>query len=132
MTFTYTNHPASRTLDALRLLLRDTSSGAALFQDEELTYFIGASPNTYFAASMAADVAAARYTALGQKSVGDLSISYPAAAQDWQAMSKKWASLGALSAVPFSGGISVAGKASEESDSDRDAPSFKRGQFDFQ
>lgn len=131
MTATYGNSPSTSNIDAVRFLTKDTSTGSAINSDEEIQWLIDTYPSIYLAAAAAADAIAGSYAdQASSKKVGDLSISYGGRAVEYTALAKSLRMQAALKATPFSGGISISDKDSQEADSDWDRPSFSRGMSD--
>lgn len=127
MPFTYAGAPSTGTTngrrDAVRLLLKDVSSGSALFQDAEIAFFLTHHGNNVFrAAATAARGLAAREAE--SKSVGDLSIS--GFGKSWREVAQDFENAANRLSVPYAGGISVADKQTQELNTDRVAPAFSR------
>jgi len=130
--FSYSNNPDGSTIDLLRMLLHDTSSGTAKFSDEDLQWFSDNSASVWYAAAEAADTLAGRITADGaSKQVGDLRIDYGGSAVHWQNLAARWRARGSRGAVPYAGGIFQSGKDTEKADTARSVPSFSIGQHDY-
>jgi hypothetical protein len=129
MTFTYSSTALSTdTTSQVRLLIYDTSSGSALFADEEIDWFISANANIYGAASAACKALAARYADKVDKAVGDLRLSLSQKAARYASLASEYAQKSAAYGycAPFAGGISVASKDTYEQNSDRVVPAFTR------
>lgn len=90
--------------------------------------------NVYMAGSGAADQISARLSnQVRTKTVGALSITYAARAQDYRNLAtdlERHAAKKTALAI-YSGGISRADKDLQEDDTDWDQPAFARGLFDF-
>lgn len=129
----YTNQPRTNPRDAVRLLVGDisTSTGSEQLSDVDYDFFVSQTPNTYSAASLAANSLAATFAVDGtEKQVGDLSIKRAQAAE-YRTLAKQFAHMSALvGAGPFAGGLTVSGKRQLQQDSDRVKPAFAREQFD--
>lgn len=129
MTATYTNSPATSTIDQVRFLTKDTVTASAVNSDEELQWLINSHPNVWLAAAAAADAIAGKYSgAVSEKKVGDLSLKYGAAGRsgEYTTLARSLRLQAAMRATPFSGGISESGKTAQEADSDWDRPAFTR------
>jgi hypothetical protein len=137
----YTGHPSTDVFDRIRLLIGDvsTSTGSEIFSDNEIQYFRNAKANEFLSAALAIDSIAGttRYSSLSSvvaKQVGDLRIDYGQGASisnDLFAKSK-WLRLQGIRTVrPYAGGISISDKDASKDDSDRVAPTFTVGQFDY-
>lgn len=138
-TWTYSGDPRSSPRDAVRFLIRDTDEADQHLSDEEIAYLLQTSgSNVMQAAVLGADRLAATYASksasgISQKTVGALSISYSYAdaASSFREVGlelRRQAALGiGFAWAPYSGGISKADKAANESDSDWDQPAFRLG-----
>lgn len=131
MTFTYSASSTTVTdLYFVRLRIGDTSSGSARFQDEEINNLLSIYGNRYIAAAVAAETIGAQYAARTDKTVGKLSISQGSLSKHYFDLGRQLRHEAGLHATPFAGGISVAQKDSETSDTDRVDPAFSVGAFD--
>jgi hypothetical protein len=130
MSFTYTGAPSTGTTagrrDAVRLLLKDLTSGSVLFQDSEIAFFLSHYSNNIFrAAALGARSLAARQAE--SKSVGDLSIS--GFGKTWREVAAEYELYADKRVTNYVGGISIADKQSAELDTNRVAPTFTRTLF---
>lgn len=133
--FTYSGSPASSPRDAVRFLIRDTIEATAQLSDEEIAWMLSEyGGNVYLASIGSVDFIANNYaTAVQSKSVGGLSISYAARAEEYRslgaALRRRW---GMYSIVqPYAGGISRSDKRTNEQDTDWDKPSFTRNMMSY-
>ena len=124
MTWTYTSTDISLSRDKVRLTIGDTDSGDQILQDEEIAYALTLSSDVRSASVYAAEFAAAKYTRLADKSMGDLSISYSQKADSYLELAGRLRRSVATGALPYFGGISISGKDSREADTDRVKPAF--------
>lgn len=140
MTFTYGGDPANSNLEAVRFLLGDTVDATHVFEDEEINWALAENGNIYFAAALVADLAVAQFSGGSEsnvktKTVGALSISYAdkEKADEYRKMAASLRVKGALNSVivPYSGGISIDDKETQEADTDWDKPYFTRGMHDY-
>jgi len=131
MTFTYGNDPANSNRDAVRVLLNDVTESTALLTDETVAWLLSAHPNVWYAAAAGADMLAAQNaSSVSEKQVGDLKVKYGAGdiAAQWSSRAAELRRLGAVKGFKaYSGGISIADKDSQESDSDWDRPGVSLG-----
>lgn len=137
----YTGSPSTNTSDAIRLLIGDvsTSTSAEIFSDAEITYFSGAYANAELAASAAVSslIGSTRALTLAgvvRKSVGDLKLDYGGNDSPGAILARKakyLRRLGVRRVKPYAGGISESDMDSTTSDTDRVAPAFAVGQFDY-
>ncbi len=133
----YRGNPSTDTSDELRLLVGDTSTGAEIFSDGEVDYYLANAANTYMAAhdavlSLTGTTRAAALAGVMSKQVGDLKIDYRTVSVTdiLQAKARDLRRKGVRKVKPYAGGISQSDKDATVSDSDRVAPVFKVGQHD--
>lgn len=132
--FTYGGNPAANTRDAVRFLLRDTVESQARISDEEIAWLLSENGNNVYNAAIAgADNIASSFSSQARtKTVGALSITYEASAVEYRQLAKdlrlRRIRLGSF--IPYSGGISVSDKQTNQDDTDWDKPSFSRGMDD--
>lgn len=137
MTATYTNSPATRNVDAVRLLIydRDTIPATdALLQDEEIQYFIDGQSNIRLAAAEAAEAIGAKFAGSEvRKQVGDLRIEFgDGRTMTYGQLAAKLRLQAARRAVPFAGGLTKSGKDTVAKDTDRVQTVFRRGMDDHE
>src|ERR1041384_1916327 len=130
MTWTYGGAPSTATStgrrDAVRLLLKDVSSGGQLYQDAEITFFLTHYRNNIWrAAAGAAQGLSAREAE--SKSVGDLAIS--GFGKSWRELAAEYRAHADSHVANSAGGISISDKQDAEADSDRVQPAFTRTLF---
>lgn len=136
MTFTYTGSPSNDStqgqVDAIRFLSGLTSSsGAVVVQDEEIAFLLSQSGSIYGAAASASEQAAVRYGGMAtSKTVGDLSLTYADRAVEYKARATSLRMQSAMRSQVYGGGISVADKYTQETNTDRVAPEFRRDMDD--
>ena len=131
MTWAYSGDPSVSTKDEVRFLIGDTDTTDQQISDEEITYAIANAGSTKLAAAIVARAIAAKYARFVSKSVGDLSIQYAQRQQHYHDLADILQAEGNLvSVAPYAGGISVADKTAQESDTDRVLPSFTKGMHD--
>ena len=137
MTATYTNDPANRQIDRVRLEIddRDTTTEAnALLTDEEIQYYIDTHSNVLLAAAAAADQLGARFAGDPQtKKVGPLDIDYgDGRSATFKAVANRLRAQVSRrgGANLFAGGLSKAAKVTEEAKVDKVQPTFTIGQDD--
>ncbi len=137
----YRGNPSTDTSDEFRLLIGDlsTSTGAEVFSDGEVDYFVANYSNVPLAASAAVKtiVGSTRASSLAgvlTKQVGDLKLDYGSGGmgvnEQLTAKAKQLRMLGVRKVKPYAGGISKADKDAAESDTDRVPPHFRIGQHD--
>lgn len=130
MTWTY-DSDVTTDRDKVRFLIGDTVSEDPQLDDGEVAFLLTQYGSVQAAALAACRALIAKYSRLCDKWVGDLKIL---ASQKQLHYTRLLESLvttsGNLAAIPSAGGISVGQKESYESDTDRVAPAFRRGQDD--
>lgn len=130
MSFTYTGNPSTGTTagrrDAVRLLLKDLTSGSPLYADAEIAFFLTHhNNNVWRAAASAATGLSAREAE--SKSVGDLSIS--GFGKSWKDLAAEYRRHADSHVVSYAGGLSISDKQMAETDTDRVRPAFTRTLF---
>lgn len=131
--WTYNGDPASSATNEVRFLVGDTDAKNKLVQDEEIAYAIGIESSIMRAAVRVARGIATRFARNVEKQVGDLKIKAGDKYKNYLEVVKVLEAEAASSmpgASPFAGGISVAAKTTQENDTDRSKPAFKRGMMD--
>jgi len=139
MTFTYGGDPLNSNRDAVRLMIQDTSTGPQELSDNEIAWLIASHPDNWFAASAGATMKAGKFAADAQVDslkVGDLSIAegdaLGARGREFRNLAKELKLIALRRGVkPAVGGISIAQKETDLSDTDWDRPEFVIGQNDF-
>lgn len=134
MTWSY-NTSLTAARDQVRFYSSDTDPDAALtLSDEEILGAITLAGSARTAAALVCENLAGRYSTQGKMLKDDIgqTIDYGERATFFQARAKELRLRGALVALPFAGGISIAGKQSQEDDTDRVVPAFTVGLHDAQ
>lgn len=133
----YRGNPSTDTADEVRLLIGDTSTGAEIFADGEIDYFLAANANPHLAASAAVRslIGSTRASSLAgvmSKQVGDLKIDYRTVSVTdlLQIKARELRTQGVRKVKPYAGGISRSDKDAAESDTDRIGSEFKIGEHD--
>lgn len=114
----------------VRLMIQDTNLTVVskqLFQDEEVDFTISQSANVYMAGAALCNTLVARGGGMDVKSkkVGDLAITYDV--EFYRRLAGTLEARGVGHQIPYAGGISVADKQAQSTDTDWTQPSFKRG-----
>lgn len=131
----YTNDPANKPSDQVRLLVGDTGTTPDL-TDEDIAFFLlDENDDTRRAAARAAEALAALYTKVAaEKRVGPLTLIQSARFTSKSMEFMKLARLlwnRARRAGPYAGGISRADKAANVTNSDRVRPAFGRNLMSY-
>lgn len=135
----YSGDPSYSSRDAVRFLLSDTSNstGTELLADVEIDWLLTQNSNVYLAAAAGARTLGGREVknASDSISVGPLSISNSGSDTSWYDLAKQLESrarmgLAGASLLPYSGGIDVDDKRTNETDTSWDKPWFRRGLMD--
>lgn len=123
----YDGDPVNRTSDAVRMLLRDTSTSAPILTDNEVDWLLANHPSVYLAAAAGADMVAAKWAdGVVSKQVGDLRIVKGSQAGDVASQYRKLGdqyrrqSARSDSFTLYSGGISKDDKQTQREDTDWD------------
>ncbi len=127
--WTYSGDPRVDDKDMVRFLILDTDGANQMFSDEEILAALQLEGGVYYAAAAVCRSFGTSKT-LVDKKVGDLELRGNAQVLEYRALAADLRRRGALGAVPFAGGISIAGKQAERSDTDRVQPSFTKGSMD--
>ena len=131
----YGGNPAGSNTDAVRMLIRDTST-SPLLTDNEVAYLVANNANVYYAAAAGADmIAGGKSDAVVQKKVDGLSLLKGNTQGGVAALYRDLADSLRLQAVrrgvkPYAGGISITDKDSQLSDSDWDRTEIRLGMHD--
>jgi hypothetical protein len=135
VTWTYSGDPAASARDAVRFLIRDTDHDNQQISDEEVAWLLSENGNNVYlaGASAATTVSAKLSNQVRTKTVGALSITYAARAQEYRTLASDLeAAANKKTAIAvYSGGISRADKDLQEEDTDWDQPAFRREMHDF-
>lgn len=132
MTWSY-NTSLSSAQDQVRFYAGDTDADAAItLSDEEILGAITLAGSARAAAALICENLAGRYATFGQRFTDDLGqqVDYGARATFYQTRATTLRSRGSLGAIPFAGGISIAGKQTQEQGTDRVQPAFTVGLHD--
>lgn len=89
MARTYSNNPAGRPIDAVRLQIGDTNNSDMALSDEEVEYFLSTGGSSIRAAILAVNALIARYSPLVDTSVGQVSKSYSQRIDNYKELLKK-------------------------------------------
>lgn len=139
MTWTYDGAPgtsdAAGRRDSVRFLVGDTDTNDQQVTDEEITFALNsAADDVYLAAAITARAISGKYARRVDTSVESIRSSYSQLrenylklAQRLEKQAKKYGSVGM--GVPVAGGISVSEIDSNEENSDRPDPAFRRRMF---
>jgi len=130
MAWTYSGDPSSTDLDTVRFLIGDTLTADQLLSDEEIAWAL-TQGSVYNAAAIAARAIAAAFSRMADKAVDDLEIKYSQKSEQYVDLAVNLESKESHKALGvYCGGISEADKLSNEQDTDRVPPSFKKGMTD--
>ena len=130
MSFSYSGNPASSNKDAVRFLIKDTTSASAQATDEEINWVVSQEANIYMAAALIMETIARRVDGLTSKKTGDLTLTWGNTSNMLQQASNLRARGQGSYQELYAGGISKADKLSHEQDTDVPKPSFKRDRMD--
>ncbi|MGH6877029.1 MAG: hypothetical protein ACREHV_06565 [Rhizomicrobium sp.] len=132
MTWTYSANPEASLADAVRLLCGDTDPADPLLQDSEIAYIIAVETNPWFAAASAAQAIASHYARRVDRTVGKLSIKGTDLVTQYQKLAYDLRRRGAVDGlIPINLAESIAAKQSQELDTDRVEPFFRRHLQDY-
>ena len=134
MTWTYTCNPASSSVDAVRYLTGQTSTGdPVLVNDEEIEWVISENPGVYAAAVQVLESMLVKYAGVSADSltVGNLSETYgDRTAKLRVSLANLKRQVALRSVVPVAGGITVADRLSRQADTSLTPVVFSVGMDD--
>lgn len=118
--------------DQVRLLIGDTDMSSVLLQDEEISFILSLMQSVYAAAANVCLSLAGKFSRLADHSQGTIRTNHSQKSKNYLELYVKYSNLAksAGAPLPYSGGISLADKAANELDPDRNAPPFAVGQDD--
>jgi len=130
MSWTYSGDPSSNDRDQVRFLIGDTLTADQLLSDEEIAWAL-TQGSVYNASAISARAIAATFSRMADKTVDDLSIKYSQKSKQYADLAVSLESKDSHKSLGvYGGGISVADKESNEQNTDRVSPSFKKGMTD--
>ena len=132
MTFTYQPGDPSD-LARIRLRIGDTDPFASAdlrIEDEEIVDFLDTEGSVIRAAAAAAEALAAKFARKAEGSQGPDRIVPSDRANHLRRIAAQLRTAASAACVPSAGGISIAAKDQNATDSDRTTPAFRRGQMD--
>ena len=121
MSWSYSGSPSDSTLDEVRFLVGQTSTGDDVrLEDEEITYTLANQPNTYYAAALCAENLQARYALeADDMAVGQTRVAFKDRASGFSRLAATLRQKALLAGVsPYVGGVSVSAKDTQEEDTD--------------
>jgi ABC-type phosphate transport system ATPase subunit len=126
MSATYTNTLLTD-LNKVRFFIQDTDVANALLQDEEISAMITLY-GSYKSASIACcNVLGSKYSGSAtKKKIGNLEISMEDVSKKYYDLAKSLKIQFSSTLVPYAGGISVSEKQTQDDNSDKVVPFFKR------
>lgn len=130
--WTYSGDPSTSAKDAIRFLMGDILPKDPLVNDNEITYAYTAKGSTYGAAAMLCRSLSSQYARLVDTVDRELRTSYSTKSANFLRMAIQFEQQASIAsgAIPYAGGISVADKNAQVSDTDRVAPQFNIGFLD--
>lgn len=128
---TYTNDPANKPLDRVRLEIGDTDCSVAQLTDNEIELYIDAEPSILRAASLCAGLIAAKLARRVDFAHGPVRKNMSQALEHYVALAEALERRAVIDgAVPEALGTTIAEKEAADEDSDRVQPDFKKGMHD--
>ena len=117
-------------LAKVRVLIGDTNTDRQLLSDEAINYFGTQAGNNFGTAAIACDAIAASFAGDSDKEVGDLKLSLSQKSIAYEKRAKGFRKQSIKLVGPVAGGVSIAAKKTQTSDTDRVKPGIRKGQFD--
>lgn len=116
----------------VRLLIGDTLATDKQMQDEEIDFYLTTRANIYGSAAECCRTLATQFSRLADSVQGELRTLYSSKARAYAARAAEFENKSTLSGsgMPYAGGISIADKQNQESDTDRVPPQFNLGMDD--
>lgn len=127
---TYTNDPAHKILDRVRLEIGDTDCRVAYLSDEEIKFYIDEEPSVLRAAARCAGLIAARLARRVDFSHGPVRKSISQAYAHYLELEAALERRANETAVPEALGVTIAEKEAADADDGRVQPDFKKGMHD--
>ena len=139
MAWSYSGDPDSSALDAIRFLIGDTDTNDQLLANEEVSWVnaqvSGSTTSTdalYTVAHRCMITIASKFSRLADQSVGDMRVDMFQKAENARLQAKELKILAQSEGgtpTPYSGGITVSDKETDQDNSNLIKPSFRQGQF---
>ena len=139
MAWSYSGDPDSSALDAIRILIGDTDTNDQLLANEEVSWVnaqvSGSTTSTdalYTVAHRCMITIASKFSRLADQSVGDMRVDMFQKAENARLQAKELKILAQSEGgtpTPYSGGITVSDKETDQDNSNLIKPSFRQGQF---
>lgn len=132
--WTYSGNPGYSAKDQVRFLIGDTDKKNPLLEDGEIEWVLSQYQNTPInAAIRCCETVISKFSRLADETVGRVSISYSQKAKGYFATLNMLRSRLAMEdAAPFAGGISKSQKLTNDMNTDRVVPDFKKHMFENQ
>jgi hypothetical protein len=130
VSWSYSGNPASSDRDQVRFLIGDTNTNDQLVTNEEIDWAL-TEGGPYTAAAISARAISALFARRADFEVSkDLKVSFSKQAEAYAKLAVTLETKAStVSPTPYAGGISVDDKDTQEADTDRVKPSFKRSDF---
>jgi len=133
MSWTYSGSPSDSTLDAVRFLSRQNSSGdSILIEDEEIQYLLDQGSGVYRVAAEVCNLLSLKFSERASLvTIGKLAIEYGGRAEAYGSRCLALQRLAAVrGSVPYAGGVDKGDFDATAADTSLVKPAFKVGQDD--
>ena len=133
MTWTYSlTDLANSAKDQVRAMIGDTVASDPQLQDEEIAQFVAGRTTTFGAAADACRALASKFSRSVTQKANGAQVNFTDLAKAYLKMALGFDQQAALAggAMPYAGGLSIADKQGQESDSDRVPPEYVIGMDD--
>lgn len=128
MTWTYVSD-FTLARDQVRFLIRDVDINNQLVQDEEIAWAVAQETNVYLAAAQVAEILGSGGGAIIREHVGDIDLHYEPGYYRLLAASLRQRAY--RCAIPLAGGLTISGKQSVATDTDRTRPDFTKDLHEY-
>lgn len=128
--FTYSGDPSTSPKDEVRFLIGDTIKSQALFDDREIIFQNGKTPDTRMAGAELLLVKSNEFSRQADIRVGDVSKAFSKVSENMLKSSKELREQALKRALPFFGGRTISGKDDLAARTDDVQPAFSIGQTD--
>lgn len=128
----YPNLLSTQAKDAVRLLIGDVVASDQQMQDEEIVFFVSSRGTLYGAAAECCRALAAKFGRSVDQTAGSTKNMYSQMSKAYTAAAIYFESKSAMAGggMPYSGGISLSDKQTQQLNEDRVVPIFTKGMMD--
>jgi len=132
MSWSYSEDPSASNLDAVRFWAQLTDSNNERLSDEEIAFIITQEDSNKGAGAACCEILATKYASeadIVAGANGELAVKFSQISAQFAARGKAIRDSSATPVGPWAASVSIGEKESQEDDTDRVEPAFKRDQF---